>query len=60
MPDVIDQRADGMMIALVHDQPVLWVDLSRPRTVTVRAYDPTSDTEKTYILKVTHKGLCLV
>lgn len=38
----------------------LRVDLNQPRTLTVRAVNEVTGVEKTYVLKVTPKGLCLV
>ena len=39
---------------------VLLVDMSKPRLISVRARHPLTRLEKTYILKVSEKGICLV
>lgn len=47
-------------IALDSDKGELRIDLNQPRTITVRAVNELTRVEKTYLLKVTPKGLCLV
>jgi hypothetical protein len=47
-------------IVLDAEKGELRVDLNQPRTITVRAVNELTRQEKTYILKVTAKGLCLV
>lgn len=38
----------------------LRVDLNHPRIIQVRAVNELTHVEKTYLLKITEKGLCLV
>lgn len=47
-------------IELDAERQELRVDLNQSRTITVRAVNELSRIEKTYLLKVTPKGLCLV
>lgn len=47
-------------IVLDADRGELRIDLNQPRTILVRAVNEATREEKSYILKVTKKGLCLV
>ena len=51
---------DAVASGLILQGSELFVDLSHPRTVMIRAFNELTRLEKTYILKVTEKGLCLV
>ena len=47
-------------IVLDAEKNEIRIDLNQPRTITVRAVNELTRQEKTYLLKVTPKGVCLV
>ena len=51
---------DAQVCGLILQGSELFIDLSYPRTIMVKAFNGLTGVDKTYILKITEKGLCLV